>query len=539
MKTLNISIVFSAIIVFIVSSWTLNKGFGVGDEAYFLQLLQYQPSNFSIISAHKFFQGWFGGNILSVRWFVFATSICSAYLFSLSVFYFFQNAFPNRKQNVIIASLSIIALYIFYMPIGLGIDYNSINRILTLCSIACMLIAMKKGNKFWYLYIISGILISLLFFIKITNSPLIFLLPLVIYIYCKYQKWNSLKILMFYFSGVIISFLYYFIWIESIYVYFENIKKLSEITIQETSPTGHNLSMLLVWIFNACKYILLQTIPFVLVFLFYHFKAYNYISHKIVQYSIHAILFLYIIFIVNFEIRANLTGIATYIPFLGILVCIVLVNYKKYLTHELIISLFLMIVPMLLAFGSNVSFKHKCAEYFIFIVPLIYIAFLRFPNRLYIYVFSLFLGIYTLNFVSKLFIPNWSGIVPIKQTVLLKEHGINQSIYVDTDLFKEIQEYSSMVPKEAYYTTNYYRLKGFAYLNNNIPLDFNYQPVDSVIVNSTIKYLQDSLKTLYIVENNQNPLPSNFFSKIQDKVKCDISEEKGKFFNVYTCNSNK
>ena len=118
MKTLNISIVFSAIIVFIVSSWTLNKGFGVGDEAYFLQLLQYQPSNFSISSTHKFFQGWFGGNILSVRWFVFATSICSAYLFSLSVFYFFQNAFPNRKQNVIIASLSIIALYIFYMPVS-------------------------------------------------------------------------------------------------------------------------------------------------------------------------------------------------------------------------------------------------------------------------------------------------------------------------------------------------------------------------------------------------------------------------------------
>ena len=209
-----------------------------------------------------FFDGWFS-NILQIRWYVFVSNILIAYIFSVSVFYFFQEKISNYKIHIIILAISIIALYISYMPIGDVISYNYLNRLVTLVAISSMLIALRNRENYWYLFIISGFFISLLLFIKFTNSVLILVLPIVMYLYCRIQNVKSFKILVLYCSGVLLGFLYYFVCIESITEYVENIRRIAEITVQEKSSTGHNLSMLIMWIFNAIKYSLLQIIPFV------------------------------------------------------------------------------------------------------------------------------------------------------------------------------------------------------------------------------------------------------------------------------------
>ena len=229
MKILNTSIAISATIVCIISIWILDKGFGVGDEAYFLQLLEYQPQGFSVSASHMFFKGLFSNNIVIIRWFVFVSNILISYFFSVSVFYFFQEKISNYKIHIIILAISIIALYISYMPIGDVISYNYLNRLVTLIAVACMLIALKNKDKCWYLYVISGFFISLLLFIKFTNSVLILVLPIVMYLYCRIQNVKSFKILVLYCCGVLLGFLYFFVCIESITEYVENIRRIAEI----------------------------------------------------------------------------------------------------------------------------------------------------------------------------------------------------------------------------------------------------------------------------------------------------------------------
>lgn len=535
--SISISIGIIGILVLALKVWALPKGIGVGDESWFLYLLKHQPTGL-VTQFHLVTGSLFKGDILLIRGSNIVVSIFAAMFFMHQVLRFFSYNISNNIVYIFeLLFLATIALFIFDYPATIDFSYNAVNRIVTLFGVGFLVWSFRVASKAQIpLLLIAGICIGMLIFIKITNSPIIGLcLAIIICVESTIRR--KLLSSLWFFCGVLLYILYYFLVKESFSEYLTLFTQAASTTISTTEGTNYyTISFFLGWIFESFKYMFLQGIPFFLVFYFYEKSRTDNITNSFVRLGLYGILLLYFVFIVNFELRANLSGIATHIPFIGIL-AFMLYTYKGSLSiKQGIIVLGLFLLTFMLPFGTLVSYKNSGAAYIIFVFPLVYM-YLKTTNIVSVkYVFIFLLMLYGMYFYSKIYRENWTGIASVKQVYSLQDIGIQQNISVDEKQFAIITDFISIVPQNVHVTTNYYRIWAYPYLQNCIPLDFNYNldASTAIVQEKIMQFLKTQTDPLYFIESFDFPLSESyhdFLSELSSTYR--IEQQESNYFRVY------
>jgi hypothetical protein len=536
-----------AIVTLFFKIWQLNKGIVMSDEAWYLLLMKDLPhgmaSNF-----HLYFKNIFQNDIYSIRVFAIVLSIIGSLVYSYGIYVFFKKQLNfTRKNFYIIWSFSFILL--FGGIYTLWICYLTLNHFIIFVAGGFILIAFKSDRK-WAanLYtFLSGLFLGSLFFIMITNVPIILFFPLFIYLFDRTRFFSNSICLTF---GIIFSIIIYFLFVEDFNSYFRGfISLFTETTFGTTINNdprigrGHGIMSLFYWLKDTTIYLIQKVFVATLIL----WGLVLIISEK----QLHIII--KIVFIMIFIIYCKLNWNSNFIsqpyrfpspiPFFASYICLLLLI----LTKKYVISIknylffgFIFIIPILLTFGTDLRFKWRSVSYLQFLLPIMYIMieYIKENKNKFWFAFLLLVSVY---FFYSIYLYRcdrfaWFKIVYTKQTESIQSLGIKQRIFIDEQKYDLLKEVKGVVNQGDYVIIGDFDiwLWGVVYLLDLKPITYKYffDEADALKKLKEKSFTVDSFKC---ISSKNSPIDSLFIDRLQKELEADtIIKRELKEVTVYS-----
>lgn len=522
-------IVLFAGIMFIVTFWTIDKGFTFDDEAWYLFLLKDNPSYNGSSQFYKYFFGLFSqGSIFKIRLSVFIADLVAVLVFSIGLFKYFSVKGLFKRNSftrlILIFCFTYLGLHLSAIPVSMVFSYITMNRQIMLLTFGVLFISLaskKKANQS-FLPVIGGFLSGNLFFIMITNTPIL----LFIMVYLGLVEKN-IRILKFYFLGVVFGIAFYFIFIENPINYFENFHTQAVNTIKADTQSRRGLLPMAWWLFS--------TFLFFVKFVFYPVLSLFGLKYlKTTKYDLLFAAFLLsfsfvtFLYIKNFVFEdGNGWLISSFAPILVISTYFMLNLFLERNIDFHLLSIFILLVfltPLFLSLGTDVPFIVRGASYVTFMLPITYVVSQYYrKNQFYHLVLVLLIIIYMMNFITLPKRTNWAHIIYTEQNILLSDVGINQKIKLDENRVQGIKSLRDELSKGDIVVLSDRSLWGYAYLLELLPAHYNFR-----FNSSQIETLPP--ETIFL-EDKQKPFDARTITWLQSKSYTKIPINKG--FVVY------
>lgn len=429
-RLVSILYVILAIVILILNFWLLNKGLIMSDEGWYLCLLRDLPVDCST-QFFFLFNNVFHNNIYAIRVTCYALRILSSMVFALGLYKYakYNNEFINNNICYIVMLAFVIfgQMKIIATP---SLNYITLNVIVSELSIGCLLIAISISNSVKFILGgISGFFISMLFPIMITNLICVPLLIIMLYVLSS-KNW---KLIISYIIGGVCFLLIYFCFIEDFHTYISVFLNNAQDTINRGN-SGHGLTFLYKWLYRtfAHYYMPMILVAMSLCFMFMKTKGCSIRSKVAIYILVFIILLLYIRAIAWYKI-VWLVFITTY--------TLILMDKNSVAKWIFIISLLLM--PLCLSFGTDVSCESRCSYYLSFVFPLMYMySGDNISKRIVDIMIILSFVVYLYTFTQ----PNWHGEKYYEQKYSVENLGISQNIKLDKTNYDRLSYVQQIIP---------------------------------------------------------------------------------------------
>ena len=520
--SLPLFIIYALVTISIVV-WSLNRGLGFYDEAWYLMHLK----NFAQGSSsewHSYAKLIFPEDLLSIRYYTFSGLILSGIVITLGFISYYR-----QFSILTLLPITISGLFLFGAPVQIVPSYITFNIFIFNTGIGFYLF-MLSGKTILKKYIwgvLTGFIFGKLFFIFITNSPYIFFLFVLILFmkqHRKYMKhyWIALTV------GIFLSVIFFFVMIKSFSDYMNDFTiAFSRFSASET----HNTSMIKRWLFSTISYFSFNVIlpSFILFFIMIANNLSK--TNRFLALSFFTIYFVHPVIINFFFDNLNIN---TPTPIYILSVFILLMFIEKGDWQNTIVIVLLLLIPIFASFGSDVRFVVRSALYLTPLILLISIMVKHEPFKKITLIFhGIFLSALILFSTDYLSTPGWGGYIIKDQKIKLESIGIDVAIKLDKNKIEEIEELKSLIPSHSSVIINDIKYWGYVYLLDlNVPY-YYFRFSEAEWKNYYFSNRINVPSTLYMIEDTSKPF-SDFVMKNPDICMIDtIPLKKIKNTNLY------
>ena len=411
--------VLAILSVLSIRFFLLNKTLIPSDEGWYLCLLRDCP-HYGVTRFHLLFHNIFQHNIYAIRLCTYFLNVCGTAILAYGLFVYSQKLNIRHSYWVWLGFCFLGQLNIVACP---SLNYITLNLIVAEFAIGLLLWGMNKENL--GLFLLSGFFVGFLFPIMITNVVLI---PLcVLFLFCQTnRKWLNLA---FYFLGLSVFFIYYFLFVEAPQDVLGFVSNQTKDVIDRGSA-DYGIIFLIKWLINTGLYLFKWFLAAYLLTCIANHDSFK--GHRIY----HVIYVFFAIFIVYYMWEYVQPLYPTWASPLvlsrdiyWLLLFVVILQNKLWVNLRFfVIVVFMALLPVCLSFGTNIVFHVRQYAYFAFVIP----AFLLSSRAVFAHRWLCLLLLFHVGmFVFSIQGTNWHGEAYLKQTEPVSKLGIEQSILVD------------------------------------------------------------------------------------------------------------
>ena len=432
----------------------LRNNFTFTDEGWYMCLMRDMP-HIGVTRFHLLIGNLFGNNVYANRLTCWLLQIIGSLVLAYGLWLWMEipNSFTGKKASSFLFLWGVLYLGQLCIVQWPSFNYITLNKIIVEIALGCVFIGLSR-QKLAYL-VFSGFAIAFLFPVMITNVILIPLLYVLVFLLSS-QKWKDIGGFT---VGIILFFVYYFVYVESP-------KEVFAFLIDQTGKTvqrGNNeygLTWLLLQMGESLLY--LSKCFFVAVFLyggyylivrkncFLCMKRWQLIILAILSMFILLYAWIYVSPVYNFPYKVLHTyywqnDLYWISLFLLLLANLVDGEMQK---KELLIVCLLSLCPLCLSIGSNVHFHYRGGYYLLFVAPaLVYLAYKRsfVWKASLLSAFGLCFCLFLLNIIGG---GNWEG-----QRYFGNNHipvnsiGVNQNLKLEQRWIDELKSCQEHIPQ--------------------------------------------------------------------------------------------
>ena len=502
-----------------LQAWGLNKGLILSDEGWFACLLKDHPKNLAT-QFQLLFGGLFGTRLLASRVLAFLLKLLGAVMLSLGAACFVK----SEKEKVSSKAFGTALLFVFIGQIGLGpISLNYVTLSLIITEIALGLILLGIGNDFPIFLVFGGIVIWFIVPVKITASLVIPAIGVLAFLLSKNRKWRNVLFLLF---GILIGATSFFSICISPEEYFSNFIHQASATIAR-GESDYGIVFMLNWLKAAFVFYFNLFLIFYFIFSIFS-KVSNvhlFLNLDIKQNKTRLILYItisictiaYLIWSGFFPLRGK-TVLKPYIPF-WILAFILIFQTKE--IKNRIFPIFLLLIPLLLGFGSDSPVYAK-PHYVPFVTLSIWYTIKRDKH------FACFFLIAVICFYSliqgELLKRDWFGNKWLDQTEDVRLLGVNQNIKLDKRNFDMLNEVLEITGPEEPVISDMFSW-GLVYLAELSPVShsfrMNTENAESILKSSIKERTTLNILMLYDTESDFGS-KEQFLSNVSEMNDVDV-----------------
>ncbi len=490
------------LIVLLLVIYSLNKGLNFCDEAWYL--LQINPTNLSSRASHwmEYVKELYPIGLIELRIITLALLLLSGIIFSIGF-----GKFTNTKILYYILPASIFSIFLLWPPVTLVPNYFTINIFIFYTSIGIFLLSISTKNivKSSILALLTGSLVSQLFFVMITNTPFIFLVLLPIIIILKDKREDKLRILFFIIIGIVIGICFFFVFIVPINLYIDQLKA-TVVSVQ--SDKTHGLIPMFFWIKNTIEYIFKEVVlPAILLMLIINKQTYKKPSLQFVS----LVLFSYLSYIMLIDFKRSSVNITPITPFLIIISTIFFHSVFSKDKNNYIISFMFISVLFFGSLGTDVNFSIRASLYAM--PAIVFLLYYGIEKNKYLLPFVLLALIISFvrfsNFINQ---DGWYGYKISKQTVKIDDNNSIFDLKIDHKRAERIMGLKEIIPTNSSILISSKELWGYVYLLNCQP-HYVYYNYDEDLVKYYFFKVKKIPNEIYLLENANDKFPENMFIK--------------------------
>lgn len=420
------------------------------DEGWYLCLLRDLP-HFGSTRFHLLFHNVFNNDVFAIRMTCLLSQLLASVYMSLGLAKWIHRSYPNTEMWKLFVMVLCAS---FWGQMGIeacpSFNYINLNKIFVEFGVGFLLFGLIKQEAFYYLF--SGFMMAFLFPIMITNVIVIPVMLTVILILSNRKIQDGLMFCL----GIVLFVVLYFVVVESPEEIFSFIETETK-NVVNRGEADYGILFLIEWILNAVKY--LCKFFFMAIFLYcaYILIIKRHVIHfdKTVNYVIWGITSIIILFYfwnclppeLPFIEHYSIVGMrGLYWIVLFILLIDEVIGNAKIKFDEMVLTVFLLIIPITLSFGSNVPFDIRQGSYFVFITPLIILYSLK-RGMLCKTILMFFVCFTFVFFLKSLSGRNWHGEKHFGEHIPVKSIGIEQNIKLTEQHINFLVECRNRIPQ--------------------------------------------------------------------------------------------
>lgn len=419
--------------VLLINFLFIDNGVIPSDEGWYLCLLKYLPRDIGSIKYQLLFNDVFKNDIYIIRLSFWFFNLIAASVFAYGLHCFID--YYHETKHSFIWCLAVV----FLGQIGINSQqvwfYVTLNMVVVEISLGVMLIAIVK-KKCWLL-IISGFAIGILFPTMFTNVVIIPFMIVAIFIMSN----RRVKYCLIFILGLLIFFIYYFLFVDNINEYFFMVKQQSVSTIQK-GRSDYGFIFLIKWLINSFLYIAKLSLAALIVCSIANMIKKSKLKFFSKYYSLFFILVAVfsLCYVWNYVGPSDVKRGREINDFYWFAIFLMLLNnnYRWNKKHGMVLLLLLFITPFCLCFGSNVTFPNRYGCYLMFLSPLVFLLPQNVEKEMK-WLCYLFLMVKLIFLIASIGGTKWNGDKWLDQNIPLKTVGIEQNIKVDEKFIRNVE----------------------------------------------------------------------------------------------------
>lgn len=486
-----------AIFTLIVISYCIPRGLIFGDEGFYL----YHFMNPELFLNHGtdwvgLTNSWYPSNLLIMRYLTVFLMFCSMVVFSKGLSSFLKLSF------VVVLSSSFVFTFAFFSPVGLIPHYVNLNYIVITTSLGLMFLGFK--NPFFTVG--SGIVISLLPIVMITNSPLIIVMCCYLFIAQKKDFYNIRTNMSFLFIlGFLIGCFLIFLFYKSPSCFKDEYSLALKINSNQKT---HGIWQMFQWVNTTLLYYLFCVlIPAYILWIVK--KKFNYSIFVICLTVLALCTYYYGVYENHYNI--NHPTLILVFCFVGLIDSFFENNKKDILT-----GILLVLCCVFASLGTNVKFWIRCAIYLVFIGTFTYYI-SKEKEKYLLLLFGVFpqVLIYMFLYTNS---PGWQEYNISEQRIELDFTSETKGVFIDKKRYFMLKQFNSLLSKKDLVLSNSRKLWGVFYALN---LKTNQRTYGFNQKNSKIGDLLQLKKferIVFIEDNLKTPFKKEFTDELRSSL---------------------
>ncbi len=530
------TIAFMAIIVISVKFIALPNNLIFSDEGWYLCLLRDLP-HFGATRFHLLFNNVFKNNIYAIRLACLLLQLLSSAFMAMCMAIWTQKYYSNysiRKLTVLFFCATVLGQKgIEACP---SFNYINLNKVCVEMGVGFLLLGLAKKKSFNYL--LSGFMLAFLFPIMIPN---VIVFPFVIAVVFLLSV-NKVRDVIALIMGVFVFAFGYMVFVESPSQIIADIVHETE-NVVDRGKNDYGWLFYVNWMIDTVMYLSKWFFIALSIFGIYHLLIKQkslILKNKYFRFSIigalSTVILLYswyyippVFPVVNNHLFTG--GKDLHWVLLFLLILFDLIEKKTIRYEELIFSILLLIVPLTLSFGSNVSFYVRHGAYFVFITPLILYYSLKRSAKWKTIILCFFVFTFAMSIIGY-FGKNWHGEKHFGHQVSVKTIGINQNVRLTNEYIEALVDCRNHIPPNAKILCSAENW-GVVSLLNYTPICYDFN-IDKNGVERIQKIVEETVAEdghLWIIAAQDN---QSFMDKLNSIKGYDMSVDTGyRSFYIY------
>lgn len=398
-----------AIVVVAVLLWSLDKGLGMLDEAFYLLHLKEGVTYFALSSWPEFFKEFPIKELVWFRFSILLLMVASSLALGISFCRYWKIELPGW----VIVSFVIVAQFVWASPVQYVPNNATLNQILIYSSLASFFWGVNTDSilkrRVWLF--ISGAFIGFIPLVMITNTPIIGVIILLLVILFPNRK--SVSLVLLYLLGILTSWLIFFAFFQRPEDFLASI---SEARYYLKFVESHGLRNIVKWNYNAVIHFIGMPLVLVLLLLAFHYEL---PKSRISRLLLALVGLAVLSFLLIGDVFSPISIFTTSLIYVLAVAGVVVYCDRQGDFRNAAVLIFFLLVPYFAALGTDVAFEVRSSGYALPLALVILVS-SKDISKLYNYAFR---GLFALAFVLFLSYPfrmGWIGYRLIDQTTIVK-----------------------------------------------------------------------------------------------------------------------
>lgn len=458
-RSQSFQLAFMALAILCVMIWSLDRGLGMLDEAFYLLHLKEGVKYFALSSWPEFFKEFPIKELVWFRFSILLLMVASSLALGISFFRYWKIELPGW----VIVSFVIVAQFVWASPVQYVPNNATLNQILIYLSLASFFWGINADSnlkrRVWLF--ISGAFIGFVPLVMITNTPIIGVIILLLVVLFPNRK--SVSLVLLYLLGILTSWLIFFAFFQRPGDFLASI---SEARYYLKFVESHGLRNIAKWNYNAVVHFIGMPLVLVLLLLAFHYHVPKSRNSRLLL----ALVGLAVLsFLLIGDVFSPVSIFTTSLIYVLAVAGVVIYWDRQGDFRKTAVLIFFLLVPYFASLGTDVSFEVRSAGYSL---PLALVVLVCSPgiSNLYNHAFR---GLFALAFVVFLSYPfrmGWIGYRLIDQTTTVQlpnragELKLSKSVaHISEALGPYLQGKPNVVVSDP-------KVLGYVYLNDAEPL---------------------------------------------------------------------